>query len=728
MSVTFKSRSAYWDNIKGFLIILVVFAHCLFALQDSSLNNFLVDAIYMFHMPAFAFVSGFFSKSQNSRSFFSIMNLFVAYILLNGFFMLREIFSAGVFPSAVNPYFSAWYLLALIFWRLTVPILERIRNILPHLILISLIAGFWADINMTFAAVKIVVFYPYFMAGYLFSQEMSENIKGKKFFPRGLLLLILTICVGVFEGPLGSTVKNFSQSNFDDGKELYLNFPDEFADAVKNAGFDLVTTANNHLLDMGIEGAFRTIKILNEKQIDFVGSYSSIDDKKNNAVKILERGGLKLAILAYTYGINNYDTDKLVDENSFVSSFIVDKNSPNFAKVKAAVAEDFKFAKSFKPDLIIVLPHWGTQFSDIPDDFQRTWQKIFIDFGADIILGDHTHSVQPINFNGKNFTLFSPGNFANIYREHNGDASAMVEIYVDRSTKKIIGGAVIPLWTQSKISGNYRALPVNEIFTNEKLRGELSTNDFARAEEVLKHVTKIMLGVEINLNQQKYFFNEGGFIRVKAKPLNISEEMHGDFYNALTAAENVCFIGDSLTEGTKNGGVAWFEPLENLVRGKIFNISKGGATTKTLLERLDEMIKTGADLFVVAVGTNDIRYRDKNICAMTPEEYVATLQKLRDGIRAKIPNAKFVFIAAWTSTDGDFVSALPFGEKIKLNDAYAAALKNWCALQGEIFINPNPYIDARLKIFPQKDYLVDFIHPNADKGVELYAAAVISAK
>lgn len=536
------------------------------------------------------------------------------------------------------------------------------------------------------------------------------------------------LAVGVFEGPLGGTVKNFSQSNFDDGKELYLNFPDEFADAVKNAGFDLVTTANNHLLDMGIEGALRTIKILNEKQIDFVGSYSSIDDKKNNAVKILERGGLKLAILAYTYGINNYDTDKLVDENSFVSSFIVDKNSPNFAKVKAAVAEDFKFAKSFKPDLIIVLPHWGTQFSDIPDDFQRTWQKIFIDFGADIILGDHTHSVQPVEFNGKNFTLFSPGNFANIYREHNGDASAMVEVYVDRATKKIIGGAVIPLWTQSKISGNYRALPVNEIFTNEKLRGELSTNDFARAEEILKHVTKIMLGVEINLNQQKYFFNEGGFIRVKAKPLNISEEMHGDFYNALTAAENVCFIGDSLTEGTKNGGVAWFEPLENLVRGKIFNISKGGATTKTLLERLDEMIKTSADLFVVAVGTNDIRYRDKNICAMTPEEYIATLQKLLDGIRAKIPNAKFVFIAPWTSTDGDFVSALPFGEKIKLNDAYAAALKNWCALQGEIFINPNPYIDTRLKIFPQKDYLVDFIHPNADKGVELYAAAVISAK
>lgn len=163
--------------------------------------------------------------------------------------------------------------------------------------------------------------------------------------------------IGVFEGPLGGTIKNFSQSNCDDGKELYLNFPDEFADAVKNAGFDLVTTANNHLLDMGIDGALRTINILNDKQIDFIGTYSSRANKNNRRVKILERGGLKLAILAYTYGTNNHDTDVLIAEDSFVSSFIVRADSPNFDKVKASVAEDFALAKNYKPDLIIVLPH-----------------------------------------------------------------------------------------------------------------------------------------------------------------------------------------------------------------------------------------------------------------------------------------------------------------------------------------------------------------------------------
>jgi len=387
-------------------------------------------------------------------------------------------------------------------------------------------------------------------------------------------------------------------------------------------------------------------------------------------------------------------------------------------------------AKSFAPDLIIVLPHWGTQFTDAPDDFQRTWQKIFLDNGADIIFGDHTHSVQPIEFNGENFTLFCPGNFANIFRDYNGDASALVEVYVDRETKKILGGAVIPMWTQSLLDGNYRALPTYKILTDENLRKQVSTRDFERVNEVLRHVTKIMLGAELdtNLNQRKYFFDANGFMRQKVPPLKISDEMRGEIYRTLTTAENVCFVGDSVTAGTKNFGVPWFEPLENLVRGKIFNVSAGGATTKILLERLDEIVATDADLFVVAVGTNDVRYRDEKICAMTPEAYVAEIRKLRDGIREKIPTAKFIFVAPWTSTDGDKVSALPFAEKIKLNDEYSTALKNFCDESGDIFVNANPYIDERLKIFPQSDYLIDFIHPNAGKGVELYATAVLSSK
>ena len=71
-----------------------------------------------------------------------------------------------------------------------------------------------------------------------------------------------------------------------------------------------------------------------------------------------------------------------------------------------------------------------------------------MDFGADIIFGDHAHSVQPMEMkrvNGKmTYTLFCPGNFTNIYREHNGDASALVEVAIDRKNKRIIGSSIVP--------------------------------------------------------------------------------------------------------------------------------------------------------------------------------------------------------------------------------------------------------------------------------------------
>ena len=79
-----KQRSAYWDNIKGLLMLLTVFAHILFQLQErSEVYNATVDLIYMFHMPAFVFISGFFGKSERSRSFESILKLIILYLLYN---------------------------------------------------------------------------------------------------------------------------------------------------------------------------------------------------------------------------------------------------------------------------------------------------------------------------------------------------------------------------------------------------------------------------------------------------------------------------------------------------------------------------------------------------------------------------------------------------------------------------------------------------------------------
>lgn len=544
--------------------------------------------------------------------------------------------------------------------------------------------------------------------------------------------------VGVFEGPLGGE-KNFlySQSNYDDGKKLRLNFPDEFADAVKNAGFNLVTTANNHLLDMRLGGTFRTIDVLKEKNLDFIGSYKSAEDKLNSRVKLVEKDGIKMAFLAYTYGTNRAKLEKLMsDDLSYVTSVIVQPDAPELEKNLSDVEKDFELAKSYKPDLIIVLPHWGTQFRDEPDDMQKFWRNKFISLGADIVLGCHTHSVQPAKLETidgrQTYTLYCPGNYANVYREHDGDASLLAEVYIDRETKKILGGSIIPMWTRSTLAGNYRPLPIYEILTNEKLRREISTYELEKISYILKHITRVTLGTEVNetLIQEHYFFDEEGFQRKTVEPLKMNEELAGGkFFTCLQAAENVCFVGDSITHGTKNGGVPWYEPLAPFVKGKIFNCSFGGATIKALTSEkyLPQISSVAADLFVVAIGTNDVRYRNPKICAMTTQEYSACIKILRDAILEKNPSAKFIFIAPWTSTDGDKISVLKYADKIKLNNHYCAALKNFCKATGDIFINPNAHIKSVLNRRLHKDYLIDWIHPNATQGVAFYSEAVLKS-
>ena len=81
---------------------------------------------------------------------------------------------------------------------------------------------------------------------------------------------------------------------------------------------------------------------------------------------------------------------------------IVEKSSKYFEKVKKQVEKDFEKAKSENPDIIIVIPHMGTQFDTNLNDMQILWNEIFLDLGADLILGDHAHIVQKVECCNKN--------------------------------------------------------------------------------------------------------------------------------------------------------------------------------------------------------------------------------------------------------------------------------------------------------------------------------------
>ena len=969
-----RHRSQYWDNIKGILIYLVVFAHILYQLQGKSvLINSIVDYIYMFHMPAFVFVSGYFGKSEHSRSAESIIRLVFLYFIFNS--IMGFIFGFG---SLLEPMYSYWYLIALVVWRLTAHHVAKFRDINLILLTIAIFAGFFPSVNNTFSVARIIAFYPYYMIGYQLSSEENDTLlqtayrkrllKGISalaaagtlaFFAYGLfkysddallmdgysesvdslgrialyIIAFLMICsfrnvcidreiplismfgrnslwifilhrpftiwlsdmiadmnvgaviaiavlsaavicllfgnnfivkylnefvssgtqlligvsakkinaaklamllvsvgyifyavqsftgitaddlkrwlngenieesvsesgggdiiypvmspgqqsafdnafritfsgdlilledqvkraytddgydfspvfeyaekyiasadyaIGVFEGPMAGEAVGYTSSNYDDGKKLYLNFPDEFGEAVRDAGFDLVTTANNHVLDKGVNGATRTLDVLDRIGLDHTGSYRNASEKENERIKLVECDGIRMVFLSYTYGSNYYDIDQLTEGPvSYVTSVISDSSGEQFEKLKAEVEKDFERAKELDPDLIIVLPHIGTQFSNEPDEVQKAWFGVFKELGADIILGDHPHVVEPAlieNENGrKMFIAYCPGNFANIYRENQGDTSMLIDVYIDRTTKQVIGGGIVPLYTQSLIDGNFRALPIYEIVNNEELRGQLSTDDYARAENANNIITNVVFGSKMDITSvtERYYFDETGFIRMKASGLELTNEMkNGILYNAVEKADSICFVGDSLTEGTKNGGCPWYEPIEEFMDTKdIYNFSKGGCTVSYINEHIDDIPDAG--LYVIAIGTNDVRYRDESQCAMTSEAYISGIDTLRKKLLQKNSSAEFIFIAPWYSTDGDPFCQLSYDSKTDLNNEYSEALRKYCDEYSLGYINANPYIQNMLDKNPDSQFLLDHIHPNPDKGVVMYSEAVL---
>lgn len=182
-----NQRSAYWDNIKGILMLLTVFAHCLYTLQvGSRAIDLIVDRIYMFHMPVFVFVSGYFgtgARAQSAKALFRMGFLYLLFQSASGFYY--------GFSSLLTPLYSFWYLPAIIVWRLTARYFSRYRYILPILLIISILIGFFPSIDNTFAVARILAFYPYYMVGYLLAEKQHDHPQPPKKLPLGILAIVL---------------------------------------------------------------------------------------------------------------------------------------------------------------------------------------------------------------------------------------------------------------------------------------------------------------------------------------------------------------------------------------------------------------------------------------------------------------------------------------------------------------------------------------------------------
>ena len=160
-----------------------------------------------------------------------------------------------------------------------------------------------------------------------------------------------------------------------------FNTPEVLGKNLRDIGFDVICTANNHSMDKGYSGLESTLNFLDEYGLDHYGTARSAEEQDTILVK--DVNGIKIAFLAYTYGTNGITVPK--DKSYCVN--LIDKD---------LIKEHITLAKEQNVDVICVNMHWGAEYKLTPNSTQKDLADFLFENGVDIILGSHPHVLEPM--------------------------------------------------------------------------------------------------------------------------------------------------------------------------------------------------------------------------------------------------------------------------------------------------------------------------------------------
>lgn len=288
--------------------------------------------------------------------------------------------------------------------------------------------------------------------------------------------------------------------------------PDELAEALKDAGFDVAITSNNHMMDRGGAGLKRTLDVLQKNGLQTVGSRSSAEQPRYAMSQVK---GLNIATVAYTYetsgnGGTSLNGSPVSAENAeLINSFSYDTLYEDLEKVKAVCNE----ARNAGADIIILYYHWGEEYQLAANKWQREMAQYSADnMDVDIIFGSHPHVLQEMEYITKTGTekkvpvFYSMGNLiSNQRRETLGDTMnskytetgimANVKLTYMKSEGKLldITMSAVPTWVDkygTSARPIYEIIPLDENLQNNetlKVSGHLS-----RAQQALEDSNGIL--------------------------------------------------------------------------------------------------------------------------------------------------------------------------------------------------------------------------------------------
>lgn len=203
-------------------------------------------------------------------------------------------------------------------------------------------------------------------------------------------------------------ISYLNQETICGGRELGLshypsfNGPYEVLDGAASAGFNWLATSSNHSLDAGEQGILNQLQYLktNYPDIATTGTHASLEEAQQNTV--IEKNGVRVGILGYTYGLNGY----VLPEGKEYLVDLIDKEK--------IVADVKRLEKD--SDIIAVSMHWGEEYSFTPSEEQQELAQFLSDLGVDVIIGEHPHVIQPMDFltgrqGNQTLVIYSLGNF-----------------------------------------------------------------------------------------------------------------------------------------------------------------------------------------------------------------------------------------------------------------------------------------------------------------------------
>lgn len=217
------------------------------------------------------------------------------------------------------------------------------------------------------------------------------------FFNTGELLASADIAFANLESPLSD------QGSKIDGKGIWFRGKPENIQALTQAGFDVISLANNHALDYDSPALLQTIDLLSSAGIETVGGGKDIYEARSPI--IMDKEGIKIAFLSYSemadilWSYKHPRKLKATEELPGIAPLVVEQIIEDIGKVKD------------QADFVFISLHWGVEYQDMPENYQREIAYQLIDAGADVIIGHHPHCLQGVELYKEGLIAYSLGNF-----------------------------------------------------------------------------------------------------------------------------------------------------------------------------------------------------------------------------------------------------------------------------------------------------------------------------